>query len=456
MKIRLFAASALAAMLFAGGFACDKSETPAPAAPAAEQKKEEPKAEEKKEEATEEKKEEAAEEKKEEATEEGKAADENKGLSEEEIQKKLEEARAEAAAEAQKKIEEARAEGAAEGKAAAEAAAAPKEHSKEEFVKTYAEVECAIAKLEDKTQADATRLEILKNAEYVLETYVADTGKFKDADADAAKEACMPQMSQEEKDGAINLAIDIGCLRKKEQDAQKMIQVEADLYADSGMDAGAHAIKLTEIKAKDAGVQARIDAAINECPTFDDVQRSKVVGIMVQNKCLRLANVKAERLGALQKDVLDNFELTGAQYAELRTKYQADPSFMASVEEGTKNCPPVNEGDLVTEEEAQKQPASPINGAYSGKVFGAVGGQILLKVADNKKYISGTAQVGGKVFKMSGYVLGGGKMTAQGVSGGDFVRVYGKFGKSFRSLNGSWTGALDGKKRGGSVYLMRH
>lgn len=443
MKIRFLAASALAAMLLAGGIACDKSETPAaPAAPAAE-KKDEPKAEEKKEEGAEEKKEEAAEDKKPE------------GLSEEEAQKKIEEARAEATAEAQKKIQEARAEGAAEGKAAAEAEAAPKEHTKDEWVKTYAEVECAIAKLEDKAQSDATRLEILKKYEYVLDTYVADTGKYKDEAADVAKEACMPQMSEEEKTNIVNLAIDVGCLRKKETDAQKMIQIEADIYADSGMDQAAHALKINELKTKDPGVQGRIDAAIAECPTFEDVQRSKVIGILVQNKCMRQANVIPARMGEMQKDVLDNFELTGEQYVELRKKFELEPGFKESVEEGIKNCPPIAAEDIVTEAEAQKKPATPITGAYSGKVFGAVGGQILLKVAGNKKNISGTAQVGGKVFSMSGYVLTGGKMTVQGTNGSDFVRVYGKFGKSYQSLNGSWTGALDGKKRGGSVYLMR-
>lgn len=444
MKIRFLAATALAAALLAGGMACDKSETPAtPAAPAEKKEEKKEEAAEKKEEAAEEKKEEAAEEKKEE------------GLSPEEAQKKVEEARAEALAEAEKKIEEARAEALAEGKAAAEAAAAPKEHTKDEWVKTYAEVECSIAKLEDKSQADATRLEILKKYEYVLDTYVADTGKFKDEAAEAAKEACMPQLSEEAKAAVINLAVDVGCLRKKETDAQKMIQVEADLYADSGMDQAGHALKLNEIKAKDAGVQGRIDAAIAECPTFDDVQRSKVIGILVQNKCMRQANVKPERMGQLQKDVLENFEMTGEQYVELRKKFEVEPGFKEAVDEGTANCPPMADEDVVTEAEAQKKPATPVTGAYSGKVFGAVGGQILLKVAGNKKNISGTAQVGGKVFSLSGYVLSGGKMTAQGVNGDDFVRVYGKFGKSNQSLNGSWTGALAGKKRGGSVYLMR-
>lgn len=451
MKIR-FLVSVLALALATGGLACDKKEestsSPAPAA-----KQEEKKAEENAEEKAEEKADVQGEEKAEEKGEE-KGEEKAEGLSEEEVQKKLEEAKAQALAEAQAKIEAARAEGKAEGAAEVVAANAPKEHTKEEWVKAYADVECSLAKLEDKSQADVQRLEVLKKYEYALEGYVADMAKYKDASAEAAKDACMPQMSQEEKDAVTNLAVDLGCLRKKETDAQKMLQIEGELYTEAGLDQAGFVTKLAEVKAKDPSVDGKINGAIGECPTFEDVQRSKVVGILVQNKCLRQANVKADRLGQLQKDILENFDMTAADYAALRNKFMVDPGFKDAIEEGTKNCPPVSQDEIVTEEEAKAKPVTGIQGVYSGKVFGSVGGQILVKVL-GKKTIDGTAQIGGTVFKIHGYLLPGHKMTAQGSHGNDFVRVYGSFGKSNHTLNGSWTGALTGKKRSGSVYMTR-
>jgi hypothetical protein len=430
MKVR-FLATAVAALLMIGSVGCDKKEESSSAPAAA------PAAEEKKDEAAEEKKDEAAEEKKDEAAPEAKAdagaAPEAKA--------------ADAGAAPEAKVADA---GAAPEAKAADAGAAPEAKAADAGAQAAAAGDTLSAE-----ELAKRRLEVLKKYEYTLEGYVQDMAKFKDAAAEQAKEACMPQMSEEDKQKVVNLAIDLGCLRKKEQDAQKMIQIEADLYAGSGMDQAAYLTKLNEIKGKDQEVEGRINAAISECPTFEDIQRSRVVGILVQNKCLRQANLKPARLGELQKDILENFEMTGAEYGALRTKFLSDPGFKEAIEEGTKNCPPLAEADIVTEEEAKKKAAAPIGGTYSGKVFGSAGGQITLTVSGNKKGLSGSAQVGGQSFKLNGYTLAGRKMTAQGANGKDFVRVYGKFGGSNQTLTGSWTGVLGGKKRGGSVSMAR-
>lgn len=350
-----------------------------------------------------------------------------------------------AAQEAQKQAQ------AATEQAKAQAAEAVKQA---EAAKATAEAEAQKAIEMAKAEADKKLAEEKAKAEEA--TKAAEAAKA-EAEAKAAELAKANEVTPEEKERILQLAVDIGCLKKKETDAQKMIATEESLFAGAEMDKAAFYTKLETIKANDAESTKKIDESVALCPSVEDIQRAKVVGVLVQNKCLREAKIKPERLGALQTEILASFELTAEEYTALRDKFKDEEGFKAAVEEGTKSCPPVTEEDIATEEEAKaKPPSSPdLSGTFTGKVFGSANGQMKISTSP-KRITGGMVKFATTTIPINGQVLSDGRVTIQGKNGADYIRGFGKLDGTRTRMMGNWTAQIGGAKKAGSFLVMRH
>jgi hypothetical protein len=349
-------------------------------------------------------------------------------------------------AEANKQVEAA----AAEAKKAAEAASAEAEKAKKEAEAKVAEATAAAA-------ADAA-----KAVEAAKATGAAEAQKAAEAAAAAAAEEAKKAVLGR-KDQLVQLAIDIGCLKKKETDAQKMLQEESDLLAAAELDQTQFLKDLEALKGADAESGPAIDAAVAACPTAEDVIRGKVIGIQVFNQCLRQANVKAERLGQLQTEILNNYGLTAEDFNKLRDQYKAEPWFKPSLDEGLKSCPPIAEDEIQTEEEAKaknpppaadKPDTRPTTSSLKGNIFGSANGKISVQLT-GKRITAGTITIGTTSMPVSGYVLAGSKIAIKGSSGADNIRGFGKFDGSGARIIGNWNGNIGGQRRSGSFILNR-
>lgn len=351
-----------------------------------------------------------------------------------------EKAAAEAQKQAQAAAEQAKTQAAEAVKKAEEAKAAAEAEAQKAIEAAKAEAEAKLAA--EKAKADEA-------------TKAAEAAKA-EAEAKAAELAKASEVTPEEQERILQLAVDLGCLKKKETDAQKMLETEESLFAGAELDKAAFYTKLETIKGKDAASTTKIDEAVALCPSFEDIQRAKVVGVLVQNKCLRDAKIKPEKMGQIQTEILASFELTAEEYTALRDKFKDEEAFKAAVEEGSKSCPPVAEEDVVTEAEARtKPPAGPeLGGDYIGKIFGSANGQITVKTSP-KRITGGLAKFVNAAFQLNGQVLSDGRVTIQGRNGADFIRGYGKLDGTRTRMMGNWTGSIGGAQKAGSFMLTK-
>lgn len=336
--------------------------------------------------------------------------------------------------------------------------------------KATAEAEEAVKKA--KEEADSKLKEAEAAAKTAAETAAAAAAQAAAAEATAAATAKLEAEAAakaeaekatllEQKDVILQLAVDIGCLKKKETDAQKMIKEEEQILGAAEMDQRAFLNAFEALKAADETFTVQITNAVEACPSAEDVVRSKVIGVQVLNTCLRQAKVKPERMGSLQAEILQNYELTAEEFTALRDKYKDEPWFKPSLEEGTKSCPPLAEEDMeaVGDEDAaapkgdRKPAARPNKQALRGTVFGSANGKISVAL-EGKRIRSGTMTLGDVTLRLSGYIMDNGKITFKGVDGPNSVRGFGKFERASRIL-GNWNATIKGQRKSGSFILHR-
>jgi hypothetical protein len=219
-------------------------------------------------------------------------------------------------------------------------------------------------------------------------------------------------------------------------------------------------LKAAEQRALLAETQTQAVVTEMEEMSAEDALRDKVIGIIVQNRCLRASNVKPERMGALQLEILDAMGMTGAEYAEARAGFKSTPGFREAVVEGMKSCPDFDPEDIVfsTEpvrksdiREKDEEPSSEVSGALKGKLYGSANGTLMLTLTQGK-VSSGTAVLPGRAFHIRGNLLKNGRLNLLSNQGKDTFRAFGKKQQN-GVVSGNWIAHVDSKVKKGSFIV---
>jgi hypothetical protein len=219
-------------------------------------------------------------------------------------------------------------------------------------------------------------------------------------------------------------------------------------------------LKMAEQRAQLA--EAQVNAAVGEIEEMnqEDILKDKVIGIIVQNKCLRAGNVKPERLGTLQKEILDAMGMTGAEFADARDRFKAVPGFRESVMEGMNSCPEFDPEDLVLSTEPSRKteirekgekPNSDKSGQLKGKLYGSASGTLMLSFTKGK-ITSGNVILPGRAFSLRGNFLANGRLNLLSNQGTDSFRGFGKKQKT-GVVSGNWIAHIGGKVKKGSFIV---
>lgn len=187
-----------------------------------------------------------------------------------------------------------------------------------------------------------------------------------------------------------------------------------------------------------------------------------VLGIMIQNYCLRQSKVAPEKMGAMQKDILKSFGMTPERFRELRANLKASPGFKEAYVAGKENCPEMAPEEVVAEEEpAVEEPeeaAKPAGGKakpakknvrhlYKGTFFGSRNGKIKIDVNGNKVRATMIVMGESTPVVMTGKKSGNNVVfTGLGNKGKDAFKAQGKISKNNKSLTGVWRATRKGEK----------
>ena len=321
---------------------------------------------------------------------------------------------------------------------------------KSEEVKAAAEVEKAqleAEKAEAEAEAKAAKEEAEKAKSEAEATKAGAAAVVEEAEAKA-------KVAEEEKEKA-EAQIAAGKIEAEaavaEAEAGKAEAEAAVAEAEAGKaEAEAVAAEAEAGKAEAEEAAAEAEAALEDMKQ-SDIDRAAVIGIMVQNKCLRDAKVKASQLGTLQKEILKAFGMTAEQFNAKRAAFKSDPDFRAAYNEGKNDCPEINPEHIQTEKQilAKKK----YKAFMTGTLFGSAGGTISFRIVGD--------QVKGKVvFK------NGSKWKLKGTVKKERIRLYGEVGKTFfrtianidangNRAAGTWHSFQGDKRRTGTFIATR-
>ena len=210
---------------------------------------------------------------------------------------------------------------------------------------------------------------------------------------------------------------------------------------------------IAEAEAGKAAAEAVAADAVQQLEEIkqDEIDRGSILGIMIQNKCLRDGKVKPERLGALQKDILAAFGMTAEQYNAKRAGFKSDPQFRADFNAGKGDCPKVDPGDIQTAKEVSLKKT--YKAFLAGNLFGSAGGKLQLKVIGET--VKGKVSFNnGTKFNVTGTVKGG-KVRLDAKVGKTFFRAVGKADANGNRFVGSWRSFQGDKDRTGSFIASR-
>ena len=184
----------------------------------------------------------------------------------------------------------------------------------------------------------------------------------------------------------------------------------------------------------------------------EEIERASVLGIMIQNKCLRKAKIKPELLGIFQKDILSTFQMTGAEFAAARNKFKKDPAFKASFKSGIAECPDYDPKYI---QSAKKVAAKKkFKAFFQGSLFGSAGGSIQVKMIDGT--ITGKVKFkNGLQLKLHGKRTGTKFWLAERAGSKHNFRGEGRLDANGNRLVGAWKTVQGDKKRSGTLMASR-
>lgn len=308
---------------------------------------------------------------------------------------------------------------------------------------------------EVKAAAEAEKTEIVAAAAADKAT-AAEAAKAASAETEKAKEetAAVKEAADKAIEAAkAGKAVAEAAVAEAEAGKEAVASAAETAIADAEAGKAAAEAAIAEAEAGKAAAEAVAADAVQQLEEIkqEEIDRGSILGIMIQNKCLRDGKVKPERLGALQKDILAAFGMTAEQYNAKRAGFKNDPEFRADFNAGKGDCPKVEPGDIQTAKEVSKKKT--YKAFLAGNLFGSAGGKLQLKVVGET--VRGKVSFNnGTKFNVTGTVKGG-KVRLDAKVGKTFFRAVGKADANGNRFVGSWRSFQGDKDRTGSFIASR-
>ena len=203
--------------------------------------------------------------------------------------------------------------------------------------------------------------------------------------------------------------------------------------------------------AKAVAAAEKAEAALDDMKQ-SEIDRAAVIGIMVQNKCLRDAKVKPEQLGTLQKEILASFGMTAEQFNAKRASFKADPDFRAAYNAGKNDCPEIDPEHIQTKKQilAKKK----YKAFMTGTLFGSAGGNISFRIVGDQAKGKVTFKNGSK-WNLKGTVRDGKTLRLYGEVGKTFFRTIANIDANGNRAAGTWHSFQGDKRRTGTFIATR-
>jgi hypothetical protein len=323
----------------------------------------------------------------------------------------------------------------------------PKEHARQEFVKTFAAVECALAVLDDAAAREVKKAGVLKANDYTAEAYVADIQKYGTMEAEAAKAACMPKQGKTAKEFAAIFA-EMACAFARAEEESEYEGIADEILARHDYDAEA----FSEDQIKHGTEQGEALAAA--CmPEPRGQTREGLVELSIKLACADRSGMSEEERADYREILFDEYGVDEDGYKAGRDKVRKDADFNKAVRDGMAKCPAKDDlkKKAVAKTKAKhkhkghkvKSVGSPLAGRYNARISGGgLTGQALL-VIKGRKVSHATVRVRGKSFTVKKRSMTGNRVYLEASSGADSLRLTGTLKGG--GVRGRYSGTVGGK-----------
>jgi hypothetical protein len=311
--------------------------------------------------------------------------------------------------------------------AAAPAPVEPPARTKEQFVVAFAELECALAVLEDPANREKKRVEVLTKHAYSGESYLADMEKFGTIEAESRKAACMPRKGKSADEFAKVFA-ELTCAAAR-ADATQIEALTTGILAKAGYTAESFAADQEEY-----GLDQAEKLATACMPVAKGATKEGLLALAIKLECATRTNLPKEEQEEYSAILLDEYGLDEATYAAARAQVKDDAEFTKALADGLKGCP--------AQEKKKPVEASPLVGRWNGTLGGQTKGHVSFRVV-GRGVASADATLNGKRLVVVRKRLRGNNIYLESRVGADWIRLNGTFKGA--SVNGSWTGRSGGQ-----------
>ena len=320
---------------------------------------------------------------------------------------------------------------------AAPAAPAAVAHTKDQFVACFAELECALAVLEDPANREKKRVEILARYQYTGETYLADMEKFGTIEAESRKATCMPQKGKSAAEFARVFA-DIACATAKIPPEQ-VEAVTTGILTKAGYTAETFADDQAEY-----GLEQAEKLAAACMPVPRGATKEGLLELAIKLECSTRTNLPKEEQEEYAAILLDEYGLDDETYAAARAQVKDDADFAKGLAEGLKGCP--------APEKKKAPEASPVAGSWHGRLDGQASGSVSFRIV-GRGVVSAEATLNGKHLVVVRKRLRGDNIYLESRVGPDWIRLNARLTGGHAS--GAWTGRSGGQPVKGRFALSR-
>jgi hypothetical protein len=240
----------------------------------------------------------------------------------------------------------------------APAQAQPLEKSRQEFVATFAEVECAQARIQDSGARETTRADILKKRGYGADEYLGDLKKFGTLEAEQEKAKCMPPKPKTAEEFARAYA-SLQCALAREPDEGRHDAMRVAILQQLG-----YTYEAFTADEEKFGTEAA-EAARAQCmPVPKGSTAGGLLELSLKLECAGRAKMTADQQAEYTAILLDEYGLDEAGYKAARDKVAKDADFLKGFTEGLKACP------AAEEEKEVLTSRSVMEGTWNGQLRG--------------------------------------------------------------------------------------
>jgi len=319
-------------------------------------------------------------------------------------------------------------------------APAPAAHTKDQFVACFAELECALAVLEDPANREKKRAEILARHLYTGETYLADMEKFGTVEAESKKAACMPQKGKSAAEFAAVFA-EIACAGARTPPEQ-IEAVTTGILAKAGYTAEAFADDQAEY-----GLEQAEKLAAACMPVPKGATKEGLLELSIKLECSKRGSMSKEEQEEYGAILLDEYGLDDDSYAATRVQVKDDAEFARGLAEGLKGCPAA-----APKKTRELTPITRVAGSWHGQLEGQAKGTVSFRIV-GRGVRSAEATLNGKPLLVVRKRLQGNSIYLETRVGADWLRLNGRL--TGGQASGSWTGRSGGQPVKGRFSATR-